>query len=480
MLDGYNGGQSSDRPVHWLSAIEISQGYRDRRFSPLEVTEALLARIEHHNERLNCFCLLDPAATLKQAEASTARWMKGEPISPLDGVPISIKDLMLTKDWPTLRGSLTVDPAGPWNVDSPPVAAVRRAGMVFLGKTSTPEFGWKATTDSPLTGITRNPWNLEKTPGGSSGGSSAAVAAGLGPLSIGSDGGGSIRVPASFTGTFGLKPSFGRVPAYPPSHTRTLAHYGPMSRTVADAALLMDVLTEADPRDWQALPYEKTGYLEMLETEMKGKRVAYSPRLGYVESVWPDIEISVQNAVKLFQELGAEVDEVGEIFPHPGEAFLILFWGGAGHLLGDLPDAELEKLDPALRDVVAQSRGLTAQQYMTALDTMEQLGSTVSVFMDKYDFLVTPTVAVPPFDTGRLMGKDQVGNDLQDWTPFTYPFNMTRNPAASVPCGFTSDGLPIGLQIIGPMYQDLAVLQASFAFERAYPLCTEYPTQLGS
>src|SRR5258706_14473976 len=225
-----------------MSAGELSAAFASREFSPVEATEACLARIEGLDAEINCFCHLEPELSLAQAEASESRWLAGEPLSPLDGVPVAVKDLLLTKGWPTRRGSRTVEPNGPWNEDAPTVARLREAGAVLIGKTTTPEFGWKGTTDSPLTGVTRNPWNTKKTPGGSSGGTAAAIAARFCPLGLGTDGGGSIRIPASFSGLFGLKPSFGRVPAFPLSPFGTLAHVGPMSRTALDSAMLMNVI----------------------------------------------------------------------------------------------------------------------------------------------------------------------------------------------------------------------------------------------
>src|SRR3982751_6240485 len=238
-----------------ITACELLDGYRKHELSPVEVTRAVLERIEKVNPALNAFCLVSDRA-LDEAKASEERWMRGQPRGLLDGVPVSIKDIILTRGWPTLRGSKTVDAKGPWNDDAPVTARLREHGAVLIGKTTTPEFGWKGVTDSPLTGITRNPWNQQKTPGGSSGGAAAAVAAGMGPLAVGTDGGGSIRIPCSFTGLFGIKPSFGRVPAWPLSPFGTVAHVGPMTRSVADAALLLNVLALADARDWHSLPFE--------------------------------------------------------------------------------------------------------------------------------------------------------------------------------------------------------------------------------
>ena len=273
--------------LHQMTAAELVNAYRDGEASPVEAAETCLGRIEALDASINAFCLVDRETTIAQAEASEARWREGAPLSALDGVPVAIKDLLLTKGWATRRGSLTVDPKGPWTEDAPCVARLREAGAVFVGKTTTPEFGWKGTTDSPLTGITRNPWNKAKTPGGSSGGSAAALAARFVPLALGTDGGGSIRIPASFSGCYGLKPSFGRVPAYPLSPFGTVAHVGPMSRTVRDAAILMNVITNPDARDWHALPDTDTDYTTRLGESMKGKRIAFSPRLGYEQHVTP-------------------------------------------------------------------------------------------------------------------------------------------------------------------------------------------------
>src|SRR5580765_7732525 len=280
------------------SAADLIDLYRTRRASPVEVTSAILQRIETLNPVLNAFCFVAPDA-LDQARRSESRWMKGAPLGPLDGVPVSIKDLLLTRGWPTLRGSKVVDPAGPWTDDAPAVARLRESGAVLVGKNTTPEFGWKGVTDSPLTGITRNPWNTAKTPGGSSGGGAAAVAAGMGPLTIGTDGGGSIRIPCAFTGLFGLKPSFGRVPAWPLSPFGTVAHLGPMTRTVADAALMLNVIAQPDARDWYALPHDGRDFLEGIDEGVRGWRIGYSATLGHA-SVNPEVAAMVERAARRF------------------------------------------------------------------------------------------------------------------------------------------------------------------------------------
>src|ERR1700722_18647696 len=279
--------------LHEMTAVELSEAFRSGEASPVEAAEACLGRIDALDSAINAFCHVDHQETIAQADASEARWHDGEPLSPLDGVPVAIKDLLLTKGWPTRRGSLTVDPNGTWTEDAPSVARLREAGAVLVGKTTTPEFGWKGSTDSPLTGITRNPWNKAKTPGGSSGGSSAAVVSRFAPLALGTDGGGSIRIPASFSGCYGIKPSFGRVPAYPLSPFGTVAHLGPMSRTVRDSAMFLNVIAKPDSRDWHALAYDGTDYTARLGESMKGKRIAFSPRLGYIHKVLPEVDALV-------------------------------------------------------------------------------------------------------------------------------------------------------------------------------------------
>jgi aspartyl-tRNA(Asn)/glutamyl-tRNA(Gln) amidotransferase subunit A len=460
---------------HELSAAELSRAFHDGDLSPVEVTQGFLARIEALDAQINSFCLIDADTSLVQAEASEKRWMEGDPLSPLDGVPVAVKDLLVTKGWPTRRGSLTIDPKGPWEEDAPTVARLKEAGAVLIGKTTTPEYGWKGSTDSPLTGITRNPWNKNKTPGGSSGGSSAALAARFAPLALGTDGGGSIRIPASFTNTYGLKPSFGRVPAYPLSPFGTVAHVGPMSRTVRDSAMLMNVIAKPDARDWHALPYDPTDYAAELEAGLRGKRIAFSPRLGWVQKIVPDVEALVAAAVKRFEAMGAHVELADPPGGNSGDIFQTLWWSGAGFALGDLPEEKKAKLDPGLRKMVEEGAKIDKKAYLAANAARGAYGSKLRVFMEKFDFLVTPQVATPAFDVGQLSPLDDDSRAWMAWSPFTYPFNLTMQPAASVPCGFTSDGLPVGLQIVGKMYDDAGVLAASAAYELADPHYEKVP-----
>ncbi|HXC54676.1 MAG TPA: amidase [Rhizomicrobium sp.] len=460
---------------HEMTASELSAHFASRDLSPVEVAEGCIGRIEALDAGINAFCHFDPEASLAMAEASEARWLEGEPLSPLDGVPVAVKDLLVTKGWPTRRGSLTVDPDLYIDTDAPTVARLREAGAVLIGKTTTPEFGWKGSTDSPLTGITRNPWNRDKTPGGSSGGSSAALAARFCPLALGTDGGGSIRIPASFTGTYGLKPSFGRVPAYPLSPFGTLAHVGPMSRSVLDSAMLMNVIARPDARDWYALPFEPTDYAAGIEAPLKGKRIAFSPRMGFATRILPEIETLVAAAAKRFEALGAHVELVDPPGGDPGATFRTLWWSGAGILLGDYPHAKMAQLDPGLRRMAEEGVAISKKDYLNAMLARGAYGSAMRVFMEKYDFLLTPALATTAFDVGQLSPQGDDGNAWMAWTPFSVPFNLTQQPAASVPCGFSSDGLPIGLQIVGRMFDDAGVLAASYAYEMMDPHFDKVP-----
>jgi aspartyl-tRNA(Asn)/glutamyl-tRNA(Gln) amidotransferase subunit A len=461
--------------IHWMTATALMAAYRDKSLSPVEVAEYLLGRIEALDAQINAMCLIDPETTLAQARASEERWMSGTPQGLLDGVPVAIKDLVVSKGWPTMRGSKTVDPNQPAEHDAPSVARLREHGAVFIGKTTTPEFGWKGTNDNPLTGVTRNPWNLSKTPGGSSGGAGAALAAGYCPLAIGTDAGGSIRIPASFCGVFGLKPTFGRVAAWPASPFTNLAHVGPMSRTVADSALFLNVISEPDPRDWFQQPFAQVDFSWNLDKSLRGAKIAFSPRLGWVERVHPEVEATVEATAKRFSELGAQVVNADPPGGDPSSFFKTLYASGAGFLLDGYPEEKLALLDPNLRALVEESRSLTRRDFQQATADRAAYGAGIKAFMRDYDFIVTPMIAVPAFDTPHVTPYDPQGKMWMEWTPFTYPFNLTTQPAASINCGFTSDGLPIGIQIVGRHGDDARVLQAAHALEKLLNLTDRHP-----
>ena len=454
--------------VAYLSATELLGLYRSRQISPVDVVKAVYARIEAHDSKVNAFCFLDEEAALTAARESEARWQQGEPRGRVDGVPVTIKDLLLTKGWPTLRGSRIVDPDQSWEEDAPAVAALRRNGAMIIGKTTTPEFGWKGITDSALTGITRNPWNTQVTPGGSSGGAAAACALGMGALHIGTDGGGSIRIPAGFSGVFGLKPSFGRVPAWPLSPFGTVAHVGPITRTVADAALMLNVISEPDARDWHALPYDAADYGEDLQAGVKDLRIAYSPDLGFVD-VDAEIAAAVKDALGVLEGLGARVEEVAGPFEPTGPTFLAHWACGAAQLLRMFSEEQRALIDPDLQEVAAFGEQISLADYLDAVAVRGALGERMQRFFDRFDLLVTPTLPIPAFTAGIEKPETMAGDRWADWTPFTYPFNLTQQPACSVPCGLTAAGLPMGMQIVGPKYADGLVLRAARAFESARP-----------
>ena len=459
--------------LSYASAHQLLAKFRDKSLSPVEATEAVLARIEALNGRINAFCLVDGEAALAAARASEARWAAGQPAGLIDGVPTTIKDLNLTKGWPTLRGSTTVAAGQRWQEDAPVVARLREHGAVLVGKTTTPEFGWKGVTDSPLTGITRNPWDLTRTPGGSSGGAAAACAAGMGALHVGSDGGGSIRIPSGLSGIFGLKPSFGRVPVFPASPFGTISHIGPITRTVADAALMLRVMAEPDWRDWFALPYDRCDYLAGLQDGVKGLRIAFSPALGYA-TVEPEVAEIVAQAAAAFEALGATVEAVDPGFADPTPMFNTIWKVGAFNGLKGLSDEQRSRMDPGLQRVYAEGAEMPLESYLDAVNARTALGAHMREFHERHDLLLTPALAVAAFEAGRLTPEGYAQppdepNAWVYWTPFTYPFNLTQQPACSVPCGFTAAGLPVGLQIVGPMHNEALVLRAARAYEAAHP-----------
>lgn len=455
------------------SATELMHGYATRTVSPVEATKAALARIEALNGKLNAYCLIDAEGALAAARESEARWAKGKPKGLVDGVPTSIKDLSLTKGWPTMRGSKAVDPKGPWDIDAPFVARLREHGAVFLGKTTTPEFGWKGVTDSALTGITRNPWDPTKTSGGSSGGAAVAAATGMGALHQGSDGGGSIRMPAGYTGVYGIKPTFGKVPAYPLSPFGTVAHIGPLTRTVADSALMLAVMGEPDARDWYALPTDGSDPRRAVSASVKGWRIAYCSALGNAK-VHPEIAALVKAAVGAFVELGAVVEEVEPPIADSHETFRKHWFTGAANLFTAFTAEQKALIDPGLQGIAAEGANFTLLEYLAAVKEREAMGTAMSLFHETYDVLLTPTLPIPAFEAGHEVPPGSGLTRWTEWTPFSYPFNLTQQPAASIPCGRTSDGLPAGLHIVATKGRDDKVLTASAAYETVRPV--ELPT----
>ncbi|TXL88775.1 amidase [Streptomyces sp. IB2014 016-6] len=458
-----------------LTARQLLAGYEKGDFSPVDAVRAALERIEAVEPLVNAFVRVDAEEALAAAEDAADRWHRKEPRGRLDGVPVSVKDIFLQRGGPTLRGSRTVDPAGPWTDDAPAVARLREHGAVLIGKTTTPEFGWKGVTDSPLNGVTRNPYDLSRTAGGSSGGSAAAVALGAGPLSIGTDGGGSVRIPASFCGIFGLKPTYGRIPLFPSSPFGTLAHAGPMARDAADAALLLDVISGADWRDWSQLA-PAPGVTATLSEGVAGLRIAYSPSFGGQVAVRPSVAAAVRRGVERLAELGAYIEETDPDIPDPVEAFHTLWFSGAARVTQPLGEEQRELLDPGLREVVAEGERASALDYLAAVDARMDLGRRLGRFHETYDLLVTPTLPIAAFEAGVETPKGSGHRRWTGWTPFTYPFNLTQQPAATVPCGVDEDGLPIGLQLIGARHADALVMRAAHALYESGAASLPAPT----
>src|SRR5437773_873963 len=345
--------------IAFASATALLARYRAKKLSPVEVMTETLRRLERYEGAVNAFVLYDPDSAMAEARRSEARWQKGEPQGLLDGVPVALKDTLATRGWPRLVGSRTIDPNQPWTEDSPAVQRLRAAGAVYFGKTTTPEFGWKPLTDSPLSGVTRNPWNLERTPGGSSGGSAAALTAGICPLAVGTDAGGSIRIPAAFCGIFGLKPTFGRVALYPPSAFGDVSHVGPMSRSVGDAALMLDVMKGPDSRDWHSLPDDGIAYRERLRAgSLKGKRVALSPSQGYAEPA-PAVRDAIERAAAVFAELGAVVAPADPFPQSPLPIFETLALAGFWALLRAQKPEAVALMDPGLVEACRRGEAVT-------------------------------------------------------------------------------------------------------------------------
>lgn len=461
--------------LSYTPATELRALIRSKALSPVELMQAVLQRIERLNPVLNAYCTLTADEALDGARRAEAAVIKGQPLGPLHGIPVSIKDLAFTRGVKTMSGSFIFERRVP-DVDAPFVRRLKEAGAIMVGKTTSPEFGWKALGHSPLTGHTRNPWNTAMTPGGSSSGAAAATAAGLGPLAQGSDGAGSIRIPAAFCGVYGLKPSYGRVPMWPVSNDDYGSHTGPMTRTVADAALMLAVMAGPDDWDRTSLEAAPADYVGQLDRGIKGMRVAYSRDLGGLQ-VDAEVTAVVDQGMRAFEELGCAVEEVTPGFADTSRLIRRL-WSAhmAGNRAQHLPEWR-DRMDPGLIACIDDGMTLSAVDYVEARAEKLAYWDTVRPLFERYDLLVTPTISVAAFDVERLNPADYPQHrwDWFPWAGFSYPFNFTQQPAATVPAGFTPAGLPVGLQIVGRRFADLAVLQASAAFESARPWSRHRP-----
>ena len=459
----------------FMPATEMAAAIRARKLSPVELTRAMLERIDALNPPLNAYVLVTRDIALAAAQEAEAAVMRGDALGPLHGVPISIKDLFDVKGLPTTKGSLLYKDRIAEGYEFV-VKRLLDAGGIHLGKTNTPEFGFIPTTENKLFGATHNPWDVTRTSGGSSGGAAASVAAGLGPIALSSDGGGSIRIPASLCGVFGFKATYGRVPRNPGGWP-TLTHRGPTTRTVADAALALDVMAGHEPADPFSVCDYPGSFLAEVDGGVRGLRVAWSADLGYA-AVDPEVRAVCEAAARRFADLGCTVEEVTPGFASPAADFTFFTIAATSDAdwLGKLSADEIAQLDDPAREFLAFGSGTSGVDVYRAMDRRMAIWHHMQRFHETYDLLLTPVVSVTAFPIGeepREIGGAKVPK--YGWMPYTQPFNLTGQPAASLPCGFDAKGLPVGLHVIGRAYEDALVLRACRAFEQLQPWADKRP-----
>ncbi len=446
-----------------LGVADLTARYAAGTLSPVEVAQACLGRAAAINPRFNAFTLIDEEVALTSARASEARWKAGTPLSAIDGVPTTIKDIVWVKGWNVRYGTRTI-PGITAAEDAPAVRLLREAGAVFLGLTTTPEFGWKALTDSALTGITRNPWNPERTPGGSSGGAAVAAATGAGVLHLGTDGGGSIRIPAGFTGIVGHKPTFTRVPAYPASPFGTVAHIGPMTRTVADAAAMLDAMSGRDFRDWYQSPLTFPPATPLVPRPLAGLRVGVwdTPAKGRVAA---DVRAVFEGALAKLSNAGAVLAPIALPAENLWELFNAHWYPGAAARLAALPPDSLHLIEAGLREIAEIGARYSSIEMINAAGKRAQFGADFDRLFDACDVIVSPAVALTAIEAGKEVPDGSGLARWTEWAGFSYPINLSQSPASIVPAGFGADGLPVGLQLIGRRGDDAGVLACAASFE---------------
>ena len=458
--------------ICFMSACNMVDKIKSQEISSLEITEAIIERIEKIDPIINAYTTRTFDLAREMAGAADKRVRDGEKLGLINGVPISIKELMYTKGIRTTFASKIFENYIP-DEDMVGVARLKAAGGVILGKTNSPEFGYAGVTHNKLYGVSKNPWNLERTPGGSSGGAGSSVASGMGPLALGSDGGGSIRHPACLCGIYGLKPNFGRVPIYPSNGILgySLSHHGPMTNYVEDAALMLDVMKGYHEGDQDSLPDDGISYYENINNKPDKLRIAFSLDLGYAKVIDPDVEKAVTESVHKFEQLGWDVATTNIKMKPPLIAFNSTYTAVYGYALGPKMKKWRDQMDPDLIKLIEAGVTYTAMGYMKAVAQRKAFYEKIYKFMKDYDILITPTTAVPAFKLGIMFPPqiNGVGVSPTGWQPFTFPFNLTGHPAATIPCGWSKDGLPIGMQIVGHRYADLTVLQVSKAFQDIAP-----------
>lgn len=450
-----------------MAAEALLDHYAAGRLSPVEALQSVTERIARHNPRINAFVLLDPAA-LRAAGDSERRWRAGRPIGPLDGVPVTVKDLLNMAGLPTRRGS-RLSPAEPATEDAPVVASLKEAGAVIVGKTNTTEFGWKTPGDCPLHGITRNPWDTGRTTGGSSSGAGAAGAACFGALHVGTDAGGSVRIPAAWCGLVGLKPTFGRVPQWPHGAFAGVACAGPMTRTVRDNALMFTAMARPDGRDPFCLPGDPRDWRDGIEAGVRGLRVGVVQRFGFGAPVDADGVAAVEDAARLLAEAGALVEHATVDLPDMRALFTTVWGVALAKLVDGYPPEQRRMLDAGLMDVAEAERGATAYDILDSDAQRSLAAHAMARFHRGYDLVLCPTVPAGPMPADAPTA-DPIGSLHTAWAPWTFTFNLTRQPAITVPLGLTAGGLPRSVQLAAAMHRDDLVFRAARTLEQAMPL----------
>ncbi|WP_424767554.1 amidase [Paenibacillus sp. sgz302251] len=457
-----------------MTALDIRTAISSKTISAVEVMSDTLARMDALEPALNAFATATPALAMDAARAADQAVSHGQVLGPLQGIPISVKDLIHVGGVRTAFGSRT-RANNIAEADAPSVERVRAAGAGIIGKTTTTEFGSKAAgAESPLTGVTHNPWNLQKSPGGSSAGAAASVAAGITPFALGTDGGGSIRIPASLCGLFGIKAQFGRVPVYPTSATPTLAHVGVLSRSVRDASLLAQTISGYDPRDPASVSEAVPDFMAACDMPCKGMRIAWSPTLGYAKPTAEVLQIT-ERAARRFEELGCTVELVPHLFDDPVDLWTAEFYTGIGVTLWEEFQHKRELLDPDLAALLLNGFNETVESYYAKVFQRYRLRDQVRRFFQNYDLLLTPTLPVSSIDEGINVPQELPDRNIVSWSYYTYPFNLTGNPAASIPCGFDSEGMPVGLQMVAGFNRETDLFKAAARFEDAYPWADRMP-----
>jgi len=459
----------------YMTARELRQGYISKEFSPVEVAEGTLARLEEVEPKINAFVTVTSDLLMDAAKSTEKRIQSGDELGLLDGIPLSVKDVIPVKDVKLTSGTRAMaDNIAP--IDAPAVERVKAAGAAIVGKTTASEFGCKAVGDSPLTGITRNPWNLERTSGGSSAGAVASVASGVTPIAIATDGGGSIRIPCSMTGLFGIKPQFARIPMYPASAAPTLGHVGAIGRTVRDAAVLLTAESGNDKRDPFSVAEPVPDYLGACDQSPKGLRIAWSPTLGYAKPNSEVVDLCAK-AAKAFEDLGCQVEEVDHVMDDPFDLFESEFYAGIGTRLKPVLESSAEILDPVVREILSTALDQDIFSYYSKVFARYELREKIRAFFDNHDLLLSPVLptTAPPVGNDMPPELDDPTRGVVSWVYYTYPFNLTGQPAASIPVGFAADGMPVGLQVVGRINREVDIFSAAAAFEAAHPWHDRHP-----